>query len=163
MSIRNRKVLTRISFKSFLASGKQNLIAVSAIILTSVMFTSLFTVFFSLDRTFKLQELKQCGFQSDAMVYGLTEEKRQDIVNDGFVSESGEALQIGYSEISPREDICYFDEASAGYCFVTPYEGKMPEKKAAETVPTEEKKTEEKEFSQMSFEDLMKQGDSSEE
>ena len=129
MSIRNRKVLTRISFKSFLASGKQNLIAVSAIILTSVMFTSLFTVFFSLDRTFKLQELKQCGFRSDAMVCGLTEEKRQDIVNDGFVSESGEALQIGYSEISPREDICYFDEASAGYCFVTPYEGKMPEKK----------------------------------
>ena len=42
-------------------------------------------------------------------------------------------------------------------------DGKMPEKKAAETVPTEEKKTEEKEFSQMSFEDLMKQGDSSEE
>ena len=48
MRVKNRKTIWNLSLKSFRASGKRNLIAVVAIVLTTVLFTSLFTIVMSL-------------------------------------------------------------------------------------------------------------------
>ena len=47
MRVKNRKCIRRLSFKSLWASRKRNIIAICAIALTTLMFTSLFTIMLS--------------------------------------------------------------------------------------------------------------------
>lgn len=42
--VKNKKTVTKIALRSLKARGSRNLIAVCAIILTSVLFTALFTI-----------------------------------------------------------------------------------------------------------------------
>ena len=57
MRVKNRKTIWNLSLKSFRASGKRNLIAVVAIVLTTVLFTSLFTLHFPTDRRVRPRHL----------------------------------------------------------------------------------------------------------
>ena len=49
MNVKNRGCIRRLSFKTLLASRKRNLIAIAAIVLTTLLFTSLFTVAMSIN------------------------------------------------------------------------------------------------------------------
>ena len=44
MNVRNRKCIRKLSFRTLWASRKRNLIAILAIVLTTLLFTSLFTI-----------------------------------------------------------------------------------------------------------------------
>lgn len=71
MRVKNRKCIRRLSFKSLWASRKRNIIAICAIALTTLMFTSLFTImlaslvyFKSIQhrRTYEIDWLQITGF-----------------------------------------------------------------------------------------------------
>ena len=61
MRVKNRKTIWNLSLKSFRASGKRNLIAVVAIVLTTVLFTSLFTIVMSLNESYQTYTFRQIG------------------------------------------------------------------------------------------------------
>ncbi|MBO7453209.1 MAG: ABC transporter permease [Clostridiales bacterium] len=129
MNVRNNKVIRRLSRRSLMASKKQNIITIFAIILTSVLFTSLFTVYFSLDKTIKLQDLKTVGYSCHAMISNLEDEKIEGIKTDSRVKETGEFLTIGNMEIVRNQQIAYLDDTAAKFSFSYPVEGSMPKEK----------------------------------
>ena len=49
MNVRNRKCIRKLSFRTLWASRKRNMIAVIAIALTTLLFTSLFTIALSIN------------------------------------------------------------------------------------------------------------------
>ena len=52
MKVKNQKCIRRLSYKSLWAARKRNMIAIFAIALTTLLFTSLFTILMSLNAGF---------------------------------------------------------------------------------------------------------------
>lgn len=61
MRVKNRKCIRRLSFKSLWASRKRNIIAIYAIALTTLMFTSLFTIMLSVNSSYETYNFRQAG------------------------------------------------------------------------------------------------------
>ena len=61
MKVKNRKTIWNFSLRSFRASGKRNLIAVAAIVLTTLLFTSLFTIVVSLNASYQPYTFREIG------------------------------------------------------------------------------------------------------
>lgn len=59
MRVKNRKCIRRLSFKSLWASRKRNIIAICAIALTTLMFTSLFTIMLSVNSSYETYNFRQ--------------------------------------------------------------------------------------------------------
>ncbi|MCI7596308.1 MAG: hypothetical protein MSS92_08875 [Lachnospiraceae bacterium] len=51
MKVKNQKCIRRLSFRALKASRKKNIIAVTAIALTTLLFTALFTIALSLNNS----------------------------------------------------------------------------------------------------------------
>lgn len=67
MRVKNRKCIRRLSFKSLWASRKRNIIAICAIALTTLMFTSLFTIMLSVNSSYEIYNFRQAGGYSDGI------------------------------------------------------------------------------------------------
>ena len=61
MNVKNRGCIRRLSFKTLLASRKRNLIAIAAIVLTTLLFTSLFTIVLSNNETNQNYQFRSVG------------------------------------------------------------------------------------------------------
>ena len=61
MKVLNKKTIRRLSFRSLKASGKRNIIAAAAIALTTVLFTTLFTIAMSLNSSYETFTFRQIG------------------------------------------------------------------------------------------------------
>ena len=85
MRVKNRKCIRRLSFKSLWASRKRNIIAICAIALTTLMFTSLFTIMLSVNSSYETYNFRQAGGYSDGSFKDLSREqadKRKDWLSD---------------------------------------------------------------------------------
>lgn len=128
MNIRNQKAINRLSRRSFIASKKQNLITFLAVVLTTLLFTSLFTVFLSMKNTFHLQELKNAGYSAHGIVMCADDEEIEKVRSYKKIKKSGESLEIGFFKDDNRIRLAYADENAAEFTFSTPVEGKLPSK-----------------------------------
>ena len=61
MNVKNNRCTRRLAWKSLLASHTRNLIAVVAIALTAVLFTSLFTILLSINEGIQQANFRQGG------------------------------------------------------------------------------------------------------
>ena len=75
MRVKNRKCIRRLSFKSLWASRKRNIIAICAIALTTLMFTSLFTIMLSVNSSYETYNFRQAGGYSDGNFKDLSREQ----------------------------------------------------------------------------------------
>ena len=76
MRVKNRKCIRRLSFKFLWASRKRNIIAICAIALTTLMFTSLFTIMLSVNSSYETYNFRQAGGYSDGSFKDLSRESR---------------------------------------------------------------------------------------
>lgn len=79
MRVKNRKCIRRLSFKSLWASRKRNIIAICAIALTTLMFTSLFTIMLSVNSSYETYNFRQAGGYSDGSFKDLSREQADKI------------------------------------------------------------------------------------
>lgn len=61
MKVRNKKAIRRLSIRTLRASGKRNMIAAAAIALTTLLFTSLFTIALSINASYETYTFRQIG------------------------------------------------------------------------------------------------------
>ncbi len=59
MKVKNQKCIRRLSYKSLWATRKRNVIAIFAIALTTLLFTSLFTILMSLNESYETYNFRQ--------------------------------------------------------------------------------------------------------
>ena len=131
MNVSNRGCIRRLSLKSLLANRTRNLVAVLAIALTAVLFTSLFTIALSINEGIQQNNFRQAGGWSHGSFKYLTEEQFEALKDDPLIESWGLRRFVGMPTEVPfnksHVEIGYSDanEAHWGYC--DPVEGRLPQ------------------------------------
>ena len=122
-------ILRTLSRRSFRANRRRNLIAILAIILTTMMFTSLFVLSQSMIENMQQMYIQQAGYSSQLSSSLLTDEEADAIAAHPAVAEASRSIVVGVAEnVSGRQ--VELRAASADYAdsaLSLPTEGRMPE------------------------------------
>lgn len=132
MRVKNRKCIRRLSFKSLWASRKRNIIAICAIALTTLMFTSLFTIMLSVNSSYETYNFRQAGGYSDGNFKDLSREQADKIAAHKGIKASGERIVCGFSSSDVfskvAAEVSYMDKNCTKWSYATPTTGKEPQK-----------------------------------
>lgn len=122
-------ILRTLSRRSFRANRRRNLVAILAIILTTMMFTSLFVLSQSMIENMQQMYIQQAGYSSQLSSSLLTDEEADAIAAHPAVAEASRSIVVGVAEnVSGRQ--VELRAASANYAdsaLSLPTEGRMPE------------------------------------
>lgn len=130
MKVKNQKCIRRLSWKTLWSSRKRNVIAILAIVLTTLLFTSLFTVVLSLNSSFESYQFHQCGGYSHGTFKDVTKEQIQAISGHQKVKETGARKVIGICSdgVFAKEpaEISFMDENCTKWSYAQPTTGHEP-------------------------------------
>lgn len=133
MRVPNRKTIRRLALKSFQANRLRNIVAVIAMILTSLLFTSLFTAAIGVNNSFQQQTMREVGGSDHGNFKYLTEEQVKQLSEHPLVKEHGANLFLSglYEGAFAKHtaEIRYFDHNSAKMFFSYPTTGTLPKNK----------------------------------
>lgn len=122
-------ILRTLSRRSFRANRRRNLVAIFAIILTTMMFTSLFVLSQSMIENMQQMYIQQAGYSSQLSSSLLTDDEADAIAAHPAVAEASRSTVVGVAEnVSGRQ--VELRAASADYAdsaLSLPTEGRMPE------------------------------------
>ena len=132
MKVKNGACIRRLGRKILGAARKRNRIAVFAIALTTLLFTSIFTVGMSLNKSYELFQFRQIGGCNHGTFKHVDEEEAAAIASSKRVKQTGERRMAGISADGvfgkvPAE-VSYMDANEAKWSFAEPETGRMPEK-----------------------------------
>lgn len=131
MKVSNGSCIRRLSIRALLANRTRNIVAVLAIALTAVLFTSLFTIAMSINEGIQQNNFRQAGGCSHGTFKYLTEEQCEELKSDSLIQAYGIRRFLGMPKEAPfnksHVEIGYSDanEAHWGYC--VPVEGRLPQ------------------------------------
>ena len=130
MKVSNRGCIRRLSLRALLASRTRNLVAVLAIALTAVLFTSLFTIALSINEGLQQSNFRQAGSWAHATFKRLTEEQYEELKDDPLIQEAGLRRYLGMPTEAPfnksHVEVGYSDPRDALWSFCEPVEGRLP-------------------------------------
>lgn len=125
-----KSIIHTLTNRSFKANKTRNLIAIFAIVLTTVMFTSLFVLSQSMVENMQNMNFQQAGYNSHLSSGTMTDADAEKIIAHEAVRDYGESTIIGVAEnkeLTGRQvEIRYADENYARSSFSYPTTGSMP-------------------------------------
>lgn len=120
-----------LSKRMFHTSRGRNLVAVLAILLTTMMFTTLFTLSQSMSQNLIEMTFRQTGYNAEASMRGLSEEQADLIANHPDVEELGRSIVLGLAEnreLSGRSvEIRWANDPYAQHSYALPTSGHLPQ------------------------------------
>ena len=131
MNVKNRKCIRKLSLKSLYANRRRNLIAIFAIALTTLLFTSMFTIVLSLNASYETYQFRQVGGYAHGTFKDVSPEQAERIAAHPKVKSAGARKVIGITadgvfSKTPAE-ISYMDANCTKWSYATPTTGRMPE------------------------------------
>ena len=131
MNVSNRGCIRRLSLRTLLANRTRNLVAVLAIALTAVLFTSLFTIALSINEGIQQNNFRQAGGWSHGTFKYLTEEQFEELKDDPLIETWGLRRFVGMPTEVPfnkaHVEIGYSDANQAHWGYCDPVEGNLPQ------------------------------------
>ena len=128
--VANKGCIRRLGFRSMRAARTRNLVAVLAIALTTVLFTSLFTIASSINYSFQQENFRQAGGDCHASIKDITWEQVEDFRTDPLIKEGFARLFVGMPSEPPfhksHVEVSYLEPAAAPHYFCQPVEGTLP-------------------------------------
>lgn len=120
-----------LSKRMFHTSRGRNLVAVLAILLTTMMFTTLFTLSQSMSQNLIEMTFRQTGYNAEASMRGLSEEQADLIANHPDVEELGRSIVLGLAENRELSgwsvEIRWANEPYAQHSYALPTTGHLPQ------------------------------------
>ncbi|WP_310601999.1 ABC transporter permease [Anaerosporobacter sp.] len=129
--VSNHKAIRNLAVKTIKANKKKNIAIIAAILLTTVMFTALFSIGMSLIESTQKSTMRQVGGKSmSGLKYGL-EQDYEVLSKDAKIKEISYRIIVGILQ-SPELDslpteVYYATDDNAKNLFAYPEVGKMPE------------------------------------
>ena len=99
--VKNRKVIRRLSFRSFLTNRTRNIIAVLAIALTTILFTTLFTVVISVNYSTQQQTMRMVGGSAHGGFKYLTWEQVEQLSKHPLIEKYGYSIILATPDQEP--------------------------------------------------------------
>ena len=131
MKVSNGKTIRRLGWRSMRAARTRNLVAIAAIALTTVLFTSLFTIAMSINDGFQQSNFRQVGGWSHGGFKYLTEEQFHELRDDPLIDEWGLRRFLGMPSEVPfnksHVEVGYSDANEAHWMYCDPVEGRLPQ------------------------------------
>ena len=113
-----------------MAAKTRNIIAIAAIALTTILFTSLFTVAMSMNKSFEEANFRQAGGYCHGTYKYLTREKLDELKTDPLIKQYGIRKPIGMAidDVFSKSqvEVSYSDENTAHWMYCDPIEGRFP-------------------------------------
>ena len=130
LRVNNKRIISRLSLRSLKNNRARNVIAVIAIILTAVMFTTVFSVGISMIESFQNQTMRSVGTSSHGGFKFLTWQQYEKVARDSEVKNISYNILIGVGE-NPElnktyTEIRYTEEKAAKWSFTMPTTGTLP-------------------------------------
>lgn len=130
MNIKNKKCIRRLSWRTMKESRMRNIIAIVAIALTTMLFTSLFTVAMSMNSSFQTYNFRQNGSCAHGTFKDVTEKQASALSAHSNVKAAGRRTGVGIvmdkAFTSVPAEILYMDENCTKWCYAKPTSGRMP-------------------------------------
>lgn len=128
--VKNQKALRRLAMRKLLSEKGKNLIAVFAVVLTAVMFTTVFTIGDYMLKSVQESTMRQVGGSSHAGVKYCLPEDVEKLSGDSAIKEWGTRLYVG-AALNPEllktpSEIGCVDENYAKFSFCEPTVGTLP-------------------------------------
>lgn len=130
--VNNKKTLKQVAKTSFRANKMRNGFAIIAIILTTVLFTGIFTVATSLTASMEESTMRQVGGSAHGTFKYLSQEEYDKLKTHPSIKEISYSVVLGVAENEalakrPTEIRYVHDEAGAKGMFSMPTVGRLPE------------------------------------
>lgn len=141
MNVKNRKCIQKLSWRFLWASRKRNMIAIIAIALTALLFTSLFTIVMSMNSSYEMHTFRQVGGYCHGTFKEVTEEQIRNISAHPKVKATGKRITIGYMDSgifakAPAE-VSFMDDNCTEWSFAEPTTGQKPQGRNEITMDTD--------------------------
>ena len=133
LKVKNKKVLYRLSAKTLMAKGKKNLVAIFAIVLTTVLFAALFTIGGGMLESFQEATMRQVGGKTMAGVKFILSKDYDKLTKDSKVKNPSYRIIIGQlanDELKKLStEVNYAEDENAKSMFCYPEVGSMPKER----------------------------------
>lgn len=131
--VKNKKVIRRLANKSFRSNQTRNMIAVLAIALTTMLFTTIFTIGLGTIESFQLSTMRQSGGNCHGVFKNLTWEQYDRLKDHPSIKECAPCIlaaeDIKNPEFLKRHvEAWYMPAYHYPHCFLNIIDGKAPEK-----------------------------------
>lgn len=122
-------MLSVLAGRSFRASRMRNLIAVLAIMLTAILFTTVTTIGMGTMDSMTLTMQMQKGSRSDGDFRNMTAEQYEALTDADFIKEYGLRMPVGFLTNTNRTNIEFdvLNQTQANLTFCTPSHGDIPQ------------------------------------
>lgn len=133
MKTNNKKIIKTLSLRSIISNRSRNAFAVLAIMLTTVLFTTLFTMSISIVQTMEMETMRQVGTSAHGGLKYLTEEEYVRVSQHPLIDKISYSKILGIAtneELLKRPtEVRYAQEQNAKWGFCYPTVGHMPRNK----------------------------------
>ena len=130
-NVSNRGCIRRLAGRSLRASMARNLIAVLAIALTTMLFTSLFSITASMNASFQENNFRQAGGYFHGSYKEVTADQVAELTQDERIRSYGLRHFLGLASGDPfakvQAEVSYMDESCAQASYCVPETGALPE------------------------------------
>lgn len=130
IKVNNKKIISSLSRKSLKSNRTRNIIAIAAIALTTVLFTSLFTIALSFNEAFQQANFRQVGGYSHGSFKYMDKGQFEELKADPLIKEYGLRRFVGMPQDVPfnkaHVEIGYSDAKQAEWMYINPVEGCLP-------------------------------------
>ena len=128
----NGAVIKKLSGRYFRSNKSRNIIAVIAIVLTTILFTTIFTLGSGLMDTVHDQNIRKAGGEGQAVLNYISDEVYNDVAGNPLIDRIAYAKAISYRLKNPglerwRSDLWYMDDTALEFARYTPTTGRLPE------------------------------------
>ena len=132
MKVKNQVCIRRLSYRTLKASRKKHIIAILAIALTTLLFTSLFTIAGSINNSYQTYTFRQIGGYAHGTFKDVNADQIAAISAHSKVRETGLRTVIGYLDTGvfsklPAE-VSFMDANCTKWSYASPTTGHTPER-----------------------------------
>ena len=132
-NVNSRKSISLLSKRLLKQNKVRNMVAVIAIILTAVLFTSVFSIGMSIIDSFQRSTMRQVGTQAHGGFKFLTQEQYDIVKADPKIKDISYNILIGFGENPEFKktyvEIRWTEEKAAKWSFNMPTTGTLPQNK----------------------------------
>ncbi|NLD16156.1 MAG: ABC transporter permease [Tissierellia bacterium] len=136
IKVQNKKAIRNLTIKYMKENKRRNIIIIVTIILTTFLFTSVFSVASILKTSIENQAFRQVGGSFHGAFKDVSEELAEKLRVDPLIVNSGLRKVLGMGknpEFSKAQvEVSFMDEEAAKYSFLMPEVGRLPKENTKE-------------------------------
>ncbi len=131
-SVNNKKAISKLAISGIKSNIKKFIVMIGAVILTTLLFSSLFTVGGSVVRESQVSSMRKIGTTYHAGLKYMSLPEYEQVKDDPKIKDLSYCIMVGYlsnDELSKlTTEVYYSEELNAKNCFCYPEVGNLPVK-----------------------------------